>query len=157
MADAAGREVSRWGRPGNGASGIVDTQALRMGRRAPMAIAVLALVIAAYPVLGRGPGGGAGPPVSRLELNLREGVELFDFGPSNRLVPDGQQLAFVGVLNGSRRLYLRRLDRIEAEPLRRRSDSAACSTRTVALDAVVAARDRRDNIACDGLVAPGDR
>ena len=57
--------------------------------------------------------------VTRLELTLPPGVELF--GSTSRTVassPDGRSLAFVGTALGERQLFLRRLDRFEATPVR---------------------------------------
>ena len=59
------------------------------------------------------------PSVRRLELNLPAGVELF--GASSRslaISPDGSRIAFVGVLGGSRQIYLRALDQFDVVPLR---------------------------------------
>jgi serine/threonine-protein kinase len=93
----------------------------------PWATAVLALVIAASAVFWTGRGGsGQVPPVTRLELNLPEGVELFNSARTIAISPDGRRLVFIGVLNGSRRLYLRRLDQIEAEPLRGTDGATTC-------------------------------
>ncbi len=57
--------------------------------------------------------------MTRLELTLPPGVELF--GSTSRTVassPDGRSLAFVGTALGERQLFLRRLDRFEATPVR---------------------------------------
>jgi serine/threonine-protein kinase len=122
----------------------------------PWAITVLTLVIAASAVLWMGRGGSAqAPPVSRLELNLPEGVELFSSARTIALSPDGRQLAFVGVLNGSRRLYLRRLDQIEAEPLRGTDGATTCffSQDGASIGFVTTAGQLMTISLADGLVA----
>ena len=61
----------------------------------------------------------APPEVTRLELTLPAGVELF--GSTSRTVassPDGRSLAFVGTATGERQLFIRRLDRFEVTPVR---------------------------------------
>ena len=61
----------------------------------------------------------APPDMTRLELTLPAGVELF--GSTSRTVassPDGRSLAFVGTATGERQLFLRRLDRFEVTPVR---------------------------------------
>ena len=66
------------------------------------------------------------PPITRLELNLPPGVELFNTSRTISVSPDGERLAFVGVLNGNRQIYVRRLDRFEAEPLRGTDSATTC-------------------------------
>ena len=59
------------------------------------------------------------PDVTRLELTLPPGVELF--GSTSRTVassPDGRSLAFVGTAVGERQLFIRRLDRFDVAPVR---------------------------------------
>jgi Tol biopolymer transport system component len=53
----------------------------------------------------------------RFELNLPAGVELYTLGNSVAFSPDGTRVAFVGVVGGSRHIFLRRLDQPEATPL----------------------------------------
>ena len=52
--------------------------------------------------------------VIRLELNMPAGVEAYVAGQSLALSPDGSSVAILGVLNGVRQLFLRRLDQFEA-------------------------------------------
>ena len=58
--------------------------------------------------------------VRRLELNMPAGVEAYVAGQSVALSPDGSSVAILGVLNGVRQIFLRRLDQFEATtpPLR---------------------------------------
>jgi serine/threonine-protein kinase len=58
------------------------------------------------------------PPLTRLELSLPPGVELFASARNIVLAPDGSSVVFVGVLSGSRQLYLRRFDEFEARAVR---------------------------------------
>ena len=58
------------------------------------------------------------PPLTRLELSLPPGVELFTSARNIILAPDGSSVVFVGVLSGSRQLYLRRFDEFEARAVR---------------------------------------
>ena len=92
------------------------------GRALPWGVTLAAGLVAA----GAGwlawarPGAASTPPeVTRLELTLPPGVELF--GSTSRTVassPDGRSLAFVGTSLGERQLFLRRLDQFEATPVR---------------------------------------
>jgi Tol biopolymer transport system component len=63
----------------------------------------------------------------RLELSLPAGVELFTGGASVALSPDGTRVAFIGVLGGSRQIFVRRLDQPEATPLLRAMDNHVIS------------------------------
>jgi eukaryotic-like serine/threonine-protein kinase len=56
--------------------------------------------------------------VTRLDLDLPAGVELWVYPPGVALSPDGTRVAFVGVLSGSRQLYTRRLDQFETVAIR---------------------------------------
>jgi hypothetical protein len=58
-------------------------------------------------------------PVARLEVNLPDGIELYaNYPQAATLSQDGTSLAFVGTQGGLRQLYVRRLDRFEAVPIR---------------------------------------
>src|SRR5688572_23437503 len=89
---------------------------------ATAAVAVLASGVAAWAGwrLRTDAGGpAAASQVTRLELNLPGGVELFT--STSRTVaasPDGKSVAFVGTFGGSRLLYLRRVDEFEATAIR---------------------------------------
>ena len=95
----------------------------RWHQRVPWVVAALAFVVAAWAGWGAWATNGLAaetpPDVTRLELTLPPGVELF--GSTSRTVassPDGRSLAFVGTALGERQLFLRRLDRFEATPVR---------------------------------------
>jgi Tol biopolymer transport system component len=89
----------------------------------PWAIAAALAVVALWlgwprwtaPAAGTNFGG----PVTRVDLLLPHGLELF---PSNAhtvvVSPDGRAVAFVGAYSGTRQVYLRRLDAFDATPIR---------------------------------------
>ena len=90
-------------------------------RFAPWAVAASLVALGAVWVAWARPGDDAvaSPDVTRLELTLPPGVELF--GSTSRTVassPDGRSLAFVGTAIGERQLFVRRLDRFESTPVR---------------------------------------
>ena len=66
-------------------------------------------------------------PVTRLELNLPDGVES-NTGTSQSVAvsPDGTRVVFVGMLGGLRRLYLRNLNQSEAVPLPGTETAQSC-------------------------------
>jgi hypothetical protein len=60
-----------------------------------------------------------GPQVTRVELNMPLGVEGNDASsPSIAISPDGTQVAFIGMVGGLRRIYLRRIGEFESVALR---------------------------------------
>ena len=85
---------------------------------APWAIALAAALLAGVAAwFARPPAPAA--PVTRLEMNLPPGVELFH--STSRTVgasPDGRSVAFVGVASGNRRIFLRRLDQFDVSAVR---------------------------------------
>jgi predicted Ser/Thr protein kinase/dipeptidyl aminopeptidase/acylaminoacyl peptidase len=110
-------------------SPAAGTAQVRSSRRAGVswAIAAVAVGIASFAVWsGRGRLEGASPPVTRLELALPPDLELYASARTVALSPDGSRIAFIGVLSGARQIYLRRLDRFEAAPLRGTDGVSAC-------------------------------
>jgi Tol biopolymer transport system component len=97
-------------------------------RALPWAIALIALGVAAWALWLRPQSSiGAQPATRRLELNLPTGVELFTAGTRSLAVsPDGSRIAFVGVLGGTRQVYVRSLDQFEATPLRGTDNATSC-------------------------------
>jgi len=80
---------------------------------------VVAIVAGGFAWSRPGTAAIAPPDVTRLELTLPPGVELF--GSTSRTVassPDGRSLAFVGTATGERQLFIRRLDRFDVIPVR---------------------------------------
>ena len=65
--------------------------------------------------------------VSRVELNLPAGTELnIQASGAVALSPNGEAVAFVGTVGGLRRLYLRRLDQIQAIALQGTESAQTC-------------------------------
>jgi len=97
-------------------------------RAVPWAAAALAVIVAVWALWSSSPVRQSGTaPVRRLELNLPAGVELFTASTRTVAVsPDGSRLAFVGILGGSRQVYVRPLDQFEATPLRGSDGATAC-------------------------------
>jgi len=102
----------------------VRSGAVRRGTRwlQPLAWATVVLAIlfagSLYQWGGRRAEFGA-RPVMRLELNLPAGVEIDNgYSPKVAVSPDGAELVFVGMADGVRQLYLRRLDEFAASVLR---------------------------------------
>jgi Tol biopolymer transport system component len=58
-------------------------------------------------------------PVSRLTITLPPGQQLagLDLGPAVALSPDGTHLAYAAIQGGSRHIYLRAMDSLEAKPI----------------------------------------
>ena len=108
----------------------------------------------------RNAGTPGAPPVTRLEVTLPPGVELF--GSTSRTVsssPDGHSLAFVGSTNGDRRLFVRQLDRFEANVVRG-TDGATTSFFSPdgrSLGFVTSAGELRTASLTDGLVTTAVR
>ncbi len=56
--------------------------------------------------------------VSRVDLNLPAGAELYSTGGSGIAIsPDGMRVAFVAIRDGTRQVYMRQLDRFDAGPV----------------------------------------
>jgi eukaryotic-like serine/threonine-protein kinase len=84
-------------------------------------LALALLVTGALFVTRVGSRGSAspGPQVVRVEMNMPLGVEGNDAStPSIAISPDGTQVAFVGMVGGLRRIYVRRLGEFESAALR---------------------------------------
>ena len=57
--------------------------------------------------------------MTRVDLNLPAGAELYSTGGSGITIsPDGTRVAFVAIRDGTRQVYVRQLDRFDAEPVR---------------------------------------
>jgi Tol biopolymer transport system component len=79
---------------------------------------VLGALAAGIAVSGRGREPMARVPVTRFGIPLPAKTSIFTgVGPSVALSPDGNLLAFAAQSGGQRQIYLRRLDRLEAEPI----------------------------------------
>jgi serine/threonine-protein kinase len=65
--------------------------------------------------------------VMRLDVNLPHGVELFTRStPNVALSADGARLAFLGAVDGLRRVYVRRFDQSDATPLKGTETAGSC-------------------------------
>jgi serine/threonine-protein kinase len=96
-------------------------------RALPWAVATLALGIATYALWsGNRSVVDDTAPVRRLELTLPPGIELFTGSRTVAVAPDGGRIAFVGVLAGTREVYVRAMDQYEAAPLRGSTGATAC-------------------------------
>ena len=84
-----------------------------LARAIPWVIAALSTLAVMFTYVGSRRTEQPPRPVTRLELAVPTGVELY-VGPSAvALSPDGTRVAFVGIEAGNRRLYVRRLDAFE--------------------------------------------
>jgi Tol biopolymer transport system component len=87
-----------------------------------------ALAVAAWALLAR-PGDRLREtmPVMRLEMNLPAGVEMFAGATRPVAISaDGSRVAFIGVAAGTRRVFVRGLDRFDATPVRGSENAMAC-------------------------------
>jgi eukaryotic-like serine/threonine-protein kinase len=91
-------------------------------RALPWALAAVAIAVAAWNLLHRtGPGAASGV-VMHLDIGYPPNVEpISGLQGGSAISPDGQSVAMIGVRDGVRRLYIRRLDRPEATEI---SDTA---------------------------------
>jgi Tol biopolymer transport system component len=91
----------------------------------PWAIAAVAVVIAAWTLWHRDSSSVASGTVMHLEVGYPPNVEpISGLQGGFAISPDGQSVAMIGVREGVRRLYIRRLDRPEAAEV---SDSAGAN------------------------------
>ena len=91
-------------------------------RALPWAIAAVAIAVAAWTFSHRTGSGAASGAVMHLEIGYPPNVEpISGLQGGFAVSPDGQSVAMIGVRDGVRRLYVRRLDRPEAAEI---SDSA---------------------------------
>ncbi len=113
----------------------------------PWAVAAAALAVAGWALATRSPGGGlarGAPALTRLELSLPSGVEAASgIAGGFAIAPDGRTVAMIGVRDGQRRLYVRRLDRPEATEIAASSgvNSAAFSPDSSAIAFVPGSAD----------------
>ena len=87
-------------------------------RSIPWGVAALMAVLAAWALWGRTSPGTAVPRVTHLEIGHPRGVEpATALSSPAAIAPDGRSVAIIGVRNGVRRVFVRRLDRAEATEL----------------------------------------
>ena len=92
----------------------------------PWAVAAIAVGLAAFVLWGTSSRTTEVAPVRRLELTLPTGVELFTSNRTVAVSPDGSRVAFVGVRSGTRLVYLRALDQLEAASLQGSDSATVC-------------------------------
>jgi Tol biopolymer transport system component len=93
--------------------GASQTPPNQLRRALPWAMAAMAAVIAAWTAWHRGD--GAAREVMHLDITFPPNVDpVSGLQGGFAISPDGQSIAMVGVRDGVRRLYVRRLDRAEA-------------------------------------------
>src|ERR1022692_627510 len=97
-------------------------------RALPWAIAAVAIAVAAWTFAHRNGSDAASREVMHLDIAYPPSVEPISGlqgGPS--ISPDGQSIAMVGGREGVRRLYIRRLDRPEADEISNTAGASAAS------------------------------
>lgn len=97
-------------------------------RALPWAIAVVAIAVAAWTFAHRHGSDAASREVVHLDIVYPPNVEPISGlqgGPS--ISPDGQSVAMIGTREGVRRLYIRRLDRPEADEISNTTSASAAS------------------------------
>jgi serine/threonine-protein kinase len=93
----------------------------------PWGLAAISAVVSLRLLVGPARDGSSDRVITRLEMTLPTGVELFTLaGGSIAVSPDGRRVAFVGVLGGLRQIYVRALDALEATPLRGTENASSC-------------------------------
>ncbi len=100
----------------------------QLWRALPWALAVVAIALAAWTFSHRTGSDAASREVMHLDINYPPNVEPtsgLQGGPS--ISPDGQSVAMIGVREGVRRLYIRRLDRPEATEISNTANASAAS------------------------------
>ena len=91
----------------------------------PWAVVAVALAVAAWTLLHRTGSGAASGSVMHLDIGYPLNVEpISGLQGGFAISPDGQSVAMIGVREGVRRLYVRRLDRPEAAEI---ADSAGAN------------------------------
>lgn len=93
----------------------------------PWGIAGLAVAVAAWALTTRPAATRSGGTAVRMEVSMPPRVELFPGTyRSVAVAPDSSQVAFIGVVAGSRRLYLRPFDQFEASPVNGTDNATTC-------------------------------
>jgi Tol biopolymer transport system component len=86
-----------------------------LGRALPWGLAAAAALVAGWALSGRGGSAAPTPDVIHLDIAFPPDVEPLSITTGSLAVsPDGRTVAMIGVKDGVRRLFLRRLDRAEA-------------------------------------------
>ncbi len=86
-------------------------------RAVPWAVAAAAVLAAGWALWGRAGSAPSTLPVTHLDIGFPPDVEPFHLGRGPAISPDGRTVAMVGVKDGVRSLWVRRLGRAEATEL----------------------------------------
>jgi Tol biopolymer transport system component len=98
-----------------GTGEVAAAPASALGRALPWGLAAAAALVASWALWGQGGNAAAAPDVIHLDIALPPDVEPLGSTPGSLAIsPDGRTVAMIGVKDGVRRLFLRRLDRAEA-------------------------------------------
>jgi hypothetical protein len=99
-----------------------------VSRALPWVLAAVLLAALAWSI-ARPPAAGpaAAPVLSRLQIALPQGLELYTaVGAAVSLSPDGATLALVGVRNGVRQVFIRRLASYDIAPVKGTESAVSC-------------------------------
>jgi len=97
-------------------------------RLLPWALALLAAAVSVFLLLQSRQGPSPGGSVRRVELSTPSGVELYTLTGGVGVSPKGSRVAFIGIVGPLRQVYVRQIDRFEAEPLRGTEAASWCCT-----------------------------
>ena len=98
-----------------GTGPVAAPPASALGRALPWGLAAAAALVAGWALWGRGGSAAPAPDVIHLDIAFPPDVEPLAITTGALAIsPDGRTVAMIGVKDGVRRLFLRRLDRAEA-------------------------------------------
>jgi serine/threonine-protein kinase len=100
----------------------------RWVRLLPWAVALVAVVASVFLFFQSRAGSSSDDSVRRIEVSTPAGVELYTLTGGVGVSRDGSRIAFIGIVGPSRRVYVRPIDRFEAEPLRGTEAASWCCT-----------------------------
>ncbi len=104
-------------RPDDPVAMVVQPPRRAVVRGVPWAVAAAALLAAGWALWGRPGPGPSTPAATHLEIGFPPDVEPSHLNRGPAISPDGRTVVMVGVKNGVRSLWVRRLDRAEATEL----------------------------------------
>ena len=101
-------------RPDDPVAMVVQPPQRAVVRAVPWAVALAAVLAAGWALWGRPGPGPSTPAATHLEIGFPPDVEPYHLAKGPAISPDGRAVAMVGVKDGVRSLWVRRLDRAEA-------------------------------------------